>query len=604
MCGIVAQFTKDLQPPDKNRIRAMAGDIRHRGPDDEGFYFGEWFGLGFRRLSILDLSQAGHQPMFDEKRRYVIVYNGELYNCGQIRQDLIGRGYSFFSGSDTEVVLKAFMEWGTGCLTKFTGMFAFIIIDLVGEKVCVARDQLGIKPIYLYEDKKHILFASEIKCFRRFIDFELNRPALYEQFLYKYVGGRQTIFRDIYRLEPGTYMEFDRSGTIREKKYYDVTAGLLAPRRTAVDLEAVEAELKASIFAHTQSDVGYNIQLSGGVDSSYITAVLAGDYKQDLHTFSVAMNGYSKDESAQQNFVAGHFNTSHHSFHFDGKSLADIFPKATWQMDMPVSHTNCPFLMLLCGHSRDHSKVILTGEAADELFGGYARYNIPFPDSLAYSLQRRGVRPWMLPPVWKLKTLRSLLSRDIGTDEQADFPEDRIRQLFSGLDKRNYYRLQVTGKFGDLMGKIRAHDQTVYLSSLLERQDRMSMAMSVESRVPFCTPALFDLVNSFSPDDRAARTPKYILKKLSEKYFGRDFVYRKKIGFTLPVVLWLKDKKNLGRYLDLLTDDTFRQRGFYNADAVSRSVDDLLNNGNGSFKDLWSIIRFEIWHRVFIDKTL
>jgi len=602
MCGIVAQFTKNMDKPDKNRVRAMAEDINHRGPDDEGFYFGGWFGLGFKRLSIIDLSYAGHQPMIDEQKRYVIVYNGELYNFTQIREELINLGYAFFSHTDTEVVLKSFIEWGPKCLIRFIGMFAFIVVDLINENVFVARDQLGIKPVYFFEDKKNILFASEIKCFRHFIRFELNESALYEQFFYKYVSGKQTIFKNIYRLSPGSYIEFDNSGIISEKRYYEVTDSLRNPKKSVINTGELEYELKASILAHTQSDVGYNIQLSGGIDSSYITAVLAKDYRQDLHTFSVALNGYEKDESPYQNIVTELYNTHHHSFNLDGKSLANIFPMATWHMDMPIIHTNCPFLMLLCKHSKKHSKVILTGEGADELFGGYQRYNIPFSHKLAFRLKRLGIKQWMFPSLWKFRSLKYLLSKDIGLDEQADLSENKSWKLFSNLNKQYFYREQIHNKFSDLLRIIIAQDQTVYLTSLLERQDKMSMSMSVEARVPFCMYKLFDLVNSFNPRDKISPMPKYILKKLSEKYFDSGFIYRQKTGFALPIDQWLRDKNNLGRYLDLLTDSTFRQRGFYNAKVVSKTVDSFLKNKDSTFKDLWSIVRFEVWHRIFIDK--
>ncbi len=601
MCGIAAQFSKNRQKPDKSRIKSMADDINHRGPDDEGFYFGTWFGIGFKRLSIIDLSYAGHQPMFDEKMKTVIVYNGELYNFKEIRQELIGIGYSFSSNSDTEVVLKSFIEWGPKCLEKFVGMFAFIVVDLVNESVFVARDQLGIKPLYFFEDKDNILFASEIKCFRHFIKFELNESALYEQFFYKYVSGKQTIFKDIYRLSPGTYLVFDKNGLVSEKKYYDVTDSLANSKKNTINLQTVEDKLKTSIFAHTQSDVGYNIQLSGGIDSSYITAVLAKDYRQDLHTFSVVLKGYEKDESLFQKIVTGFYNTHHHSFNLDGKSLADIFPKATWHMDMPISHTNCPFLMLLCKHSKKHSKVILTGEGADELFGGYNRYNIHFSRKFAFRLKCLGFKQWMLPGLWKFRSLKNLLSEDLGLNEQADLSEESSGELFFNFDKQNIFRKQVVSKFPELICKIIAQDQTVYLASLLERQDKMSMGMSVEARVPFCVHTLFDHVNSFNPRDKVRPMPKVILKKLTEKYYDKEFIYRRKTGFGLPIDLWLRDKKNLGKYLDLLTDSTFRQRGFYNTKSVSKTVDSALKNKDSSFKDLWSIIRFEVWHRIFID---
>lgn len=603
MCGIVAEFSKKLQPPSKARIRAMAEDVKHRGPDDEGFYFENWFGLGFRRLSILDISLAGHQPMLDEQRNFVIVYNGELYNFKQIRQELTGKGYSFFSKSDTEVVLKSFIEWGPECLSRFVGMFAFIIINLNNNKVFAARDQLGIKPFYLYEDKDRILFASEIKCFRHYIKFELNESALHEQFFYRYVSGRQTIFKNIYRLSPGTYMEFDKSGIIAERRYYDVNAGLLNSSNSKIDLELVEKELNNSIYYHTQSDVGYNIQLSGGVDSSYITAALASDSSQKIHTFSVALKGYKEDESSYQDLVANQFNTIHHSFSFNGKDLADNLPRATWHMDFPLAGNSCPFIMLLCEYSGRHSKVILTGEGADELFAGYARYEIPFAHNFAVQLKRFGIRGFMLPSFWKFPSLKSLLSKDLGVTEQSILLKEKNTGLFGDLNKDIAFRKNISNKYSDLLRKIIAADQTSYLSFRLERQDKMTMASSVESRVPFCGYHLFDMINSINHKDKIKPVRKFVLKKISETYFDKEFVYRKKNGFNIPVGDWLRDTNNLGRYLDLLTDKTFKERGFYNTTAVSKAIDEHLKDEIEIDHSaiLMSIIKFEIWHRTFID---
>ena len=304
MCGIVAQFSKNCQPPNELRVTAMANDIEHRGPDDEGFHFSDWFGIGFKRLSILDLSYDAHQPMYDEKKDYVIVFNGEIYNFKSIRQELIKKGYSFFSKSDTEVVLKSYIEWGSECLSKFTGMFAFIIVDLNKDKVFVARDQLGIKPLYFYQDDRNIFFASEIKCFRNCTKLDINKDALYEQFYFRYVSGMRTIFKNIYRLEAGNFLEFDKRAMIKQKKYYDVIDSVTQPNKKNIDMDLVEQILGESIISHTSSDVGYNIQLSGGIDSSYLVANLSEEYKHKVNTYSAELTGYEYDEAIYQNYVS------------------------------------------------------------------------------------------------------------------------------------------------------------------------------------------------------------------------------------------------------------------------------------------------------------
>lgn len=600
MCGIVAQFNFDGAPPDVRKIKAMSHDIRHRGPDDDGIYMGEWFGLGHRRLSILDLGQGGHQPMLDEGGRFVIAYNGEIYNYRELREEL-KRKCSFQSLSDTEVVLKSWMVWGKDCLTRFVGMFAFIIVDLVGKKVFAARDQLGIKPLYFFETSKSIYFSSEIKSFRHVIRFEVNEDALFEQFMYRYVSGERTIFKHIRRLPPGSLMEFTRQGSPCITRYYDVCDGLKDGGRGDINYNEIEQRLFESIKIHTVSDVGYNIQLSGGIDSSYITAVLSRECDQALHTFSVELSGFEDDESAYQQVVTEKFGTHHHGFDIGAEEMTEHLPKATWYMDLPIVHTSCVFLMLLCDHSVKHSKVILTGEGADELFGGYGRYNIPRVNRWAFQLKRAGVRPGIFPKMWKFRGLRNFLSMDVGVDEQIFIPRESER-LYTSLSPDIVYRKGVSGGFSDLLKKIVASDQTSYLNSLFERQDKMSMAASVEARVPFCIPSLFDYVNRIDPWKKIRPVPKSILKKLSERYFDNKFIYRNKNGFLLPTDKWLKDKKLLGKYIDLLTDKTFNQRGYYNAGSVGKAVDQHLYGEKDRTKELMNLIKFEIWHRMFIDQ--
>jgi len=603
MCGIVAQIKKNSEAPDEGLIRAMAEDIHHRGPDDDGFYFGEWFGLGFKRLSILDLSQHGHQPMFDDEQRFLIVFNGELYNHKQLRDDLVARGYTFRSTSDTEVVLKSYVEWERECLQRFVGMFAFIIVDLTEDQIFVARDQLGIKPIYLYQDNDTILFASEIKCFRHHIRFAVNEEALYEQFVYNYVSGERTLFRDVHRLLPGSWMLIGRNGHVREGTYYSVTDSLVGSPHDPVELKRVERDLQEAIYAHTQSDVGYNVQFSGGLDSSYVTAVLSQEYGEDLHTYSISMRGSPGDESPYQEKISGLLGTTHHDFPFDGMAYADAFFRATWHMDIPIVHTGCVLLMLLCQEAQERSKVMITGEGADELFGGYHWYSISRARRLAFSLKRRGLRAPMVPGFGRLGTLKGLLSEDLGMDDVSCYKHSRPLGLFNLPGRDIEYRREVADSHDSLLKTIIAVDQTIHLGSVLERQDKMSMAASVESRVPFCVHHLFDLVNSFDPDLKIDPATKIILRRLSRRYFDREFKERRKQGILLPIGDWIRERKALGRFLDLLTDDTFRGRGYCDPTGVQRRIDGFLRGEQNGLDEslIWGLLRFEVWHRVFID---
>ena len=604
MCGIAAVLAfENNSLLNKYTLENMTKEISHRGPDDEGFYLNDWVGFGFKRLSILDISYDGHQPMIDVKKNYVIVFNGEIYNYKTLREELTNKNYKFKSNTDTEVLLNSYIEWGSSCLFKLEGMFAFIIYDKIKDEVMVARDHLGIKPLYYFTDNNNFFFGSEIKSFRNLIKFGLNEKQLFEQFVYSYVSGQNTIFKDIYRVKPGTYLKFNKKGLINEYKYYTVTDTLQDQSNTNFSLEELKNDINNSILKHTMSDVGYNVQLSGGIDSSYITAVLSKEYRQTLHTYSVKLENYERDESAYQKIVSEKFNTVHHSFSMRGKDLRENFRKGTWHYDIPIVNLSSIFLLLLCKHSSNNSKVILTGEGSDELFGGYSSFKTSklFKYKVFDLLQRHNKLIALIPEISNLKNIKDSLSYfSVGIDQSSYFPKDKIKLLFNGLNKNIEYRESVAKSSDLLVNKIFASFQTSYLNFLLERQDKMSMAMSVEARVPFSNHLLFDKINRISPNNKIKPVTKAILKKLSEQYYDKSFIYRKKNGFALPLEGWLRDEKELKPLLDLLTDKTFRERGFYNHKNINSLIDKHLNGVEDNSSFLMNIINFEMWHRIFI----
>lgn len=603
MCGFVCHLS--FSPKDQISVpllKAMANEIHHRGPDADGYFNNEWVGMGFKRLSIIDLSSNGHQPMKDVSGRFVIMMNGEIYNFKVLKHDLIQLGHPFKSDTDTEVVLNGYKEWGTNVFNKLQGMFSIVIYDETIDEVIIARDHLGIKPLYFYHNNDFIVLASEVKSLKHKIGFELNEKKLYEQFVYGGVAGENMIFKDIYKLLPGTFKKFNKDGLVSTTTYYNITDGIYTSGYKNISDEEVKFQLKKSILEHTVSDVGYNIQLSGGVDSSYITAVLSKDYNQKLHTFSVTLDGFEKDESEYQKVVAEKYNTIHHGYNFGAKELFDNYEKATWHHDLPMMHPTSVLLMLLCKESRNNSKVILTGEGADELFGGYSRYDIDKKYLLYHFLAKKPLAQKLMPKNQKFNRLRKYLnSHEFGIDEAVYFSIEKELKLFEGLKKDIDYRKDVISKYSNLIHKMMASDQTTYLNWLFERQDKMSMAASVESRVPFSNHRLFDLINSVNPKKKIKPYTKSILKRITEEYFEKPFIYRRKNGFILPFDTWLRDDKGLKSWFDLLLDSKFTNRGFYNTQEVTKMVDDHLYNGINNSKYLLNIINFEIWHRQFID---
>ncbi len=393
--------------------------------------------------------------------------------------------------------MAAYDRWGSACLDRFEGMFAFVLIDRERNAAIAARDQLGIKPLFLLRLPEGVVLASEIKPLLRLIVPGVRTDALYEQLTYRYVAGRRTIFEQIERLPAGHFLAFQADAPPRESQYHDVAASLTSTTPEDPNSNVTAQELAESIDRHTRSDVGYNLQLSGGLDSSYLVAHLA-QKNHRLRTYSVSLDN-SDSEKPYQDYVVDRFKTEHHDQQLDGRDFAAALDKATWHMDMPIIHGACVFLMLLCQHAKETSKVILTGEGADELFSGYSRYRFGLPVRLADRLQRTGFPPQLVPPVGKLKTMRRLLSVDllerVATVGPANNATDALLIDGGGLPLLEAMR----SRFPDLLRQLIAVDQTAYLQSLFERQDRMSMAASVESRVPYCTPRLFAMANRWRP---------------------------------------------------------------------------------------------------------
>ncbi len=596
MCGFVAIINSSDQSRSRDLIPKMNDLINHRGPDDEGYFFDDKIGLGFKRLSIHDLSKSGHQPMHSNDKKYTIVFNGEVYNFIELRENLVKKGYQFSSGTDTEVVLNCFIEYGQDCVLKFLGMFAFIIYEHETKKVFVARDHLGIKPLYYLNKDGEMFFASEIKAFSPIVNFSLNNDSLAEQMYFRYVSGINTPFKDIFKVPAGSFYYGHISEDIDFIKYYRIDDSLNGKCKL-LNHNEIKGKLSESINIHTRSDVGFNVQLSGGVDSSYITAILGKTEK--LSTYSIAFKNQKFDESDCQKWVADTYKTDHHEVQMGSEEFADELENATYHMDVPIVHLGCVFLKRLCRESRKSSKVILTGEGADELFAGYSRHNLSSKEKLAYSFKKYGTPSWMLPPIGPLNTLKSMVNTST-IFNQLNFSKSELDNIFIDLKMNFNEREKVVSRHKDPYNSILAHDQTAYLESLLDRQDKMSMGESVESRVPFCNPKLFDLVNPISFDEKVKNgVTKSILKKIGEQVLNDDILYKRKMGLTIPVDDWFRDGP-LNEMSSMLTDTTFKSRGFYNHKKISEIIDCHMSHKGNYGKYLAHLLMFEIWHRKFI----
>ncbi|WP_417835839.1 asparagine synthase (glutamine-hydrolyzing) [Thalassospira tepidiphila] len=606
MCGFVAEIRLDNTPVDRKTIEQQAELINHRGPDDKGIFIDDWCALVFRRLAIIDISPMGRQPMRSTCERYVMVFNGEIYNFETVRDELIDCGFTFRSSSDSEVFLNSFIHWGKHSFSKIRGMFSFVIVDLQLKNVYFGRDHIGIKPLYRLNTKNGIHLASEIKAYLPLEDLQLNEAVIEEQLSFGYVAGRNTLFSNVQRIEPGilyTYHANDKS--VSEFQFYDILNGLNSKSSVQSD-EAIRRLIDDSIREHTISDDGYNIQLSGGVDSSYITAMLSQDREEHQRCYSANFEG-PLSEKNWQNLVVEKYSAELHSFTWTGEDLSDFYVNACWHLDMPNVHLASPFLLELCKESAKTSKVILTGEGADELFAGYSRFKTGILSMVAHKLRRWHVSGKWLPNLPKIRALKLALDEDpVNTCQRVISKENVNNILARQKTSHNFeYRAKSSGNYKSLATSMIANHQKCYLQSLLERQDKVSMAASVEARVPFCTPQLFDAINPIpTPKKLHRRTPKAILKRIALRYFDSSFLNRKKSGFTIPIDEWLRDPDGMGRFIKNLQQPPFNKLDLFNHAFIEKMIQEHLNNTNNWHKELISLINFDIWYRLFISRCL
>ena len=604
MCGFVAHIAMNGPPIDSMQLEAMAEDLAHRGPDESSHFITSWAGLAFRRLAIQDLSERSSQPMISGDSRYALVFNGEIYNQTRLRDELTAHGITFRSSGDTEVLMEAYRVWGRDCLHRIEGMFAFVILDLEAKTAFAARDPLGIKPIYLARRPEGIFLASEIKAFRHVMPFLRNDETLYEQLAFRYVSGATTPFKGIERLLGGEWLMIKNHHSWQRHRYYQVSRTLKAPRQAWSESDIADA-LSKSFHTHTLSDVGYVVQLSGGIDSSYLACVLASDHAEHFRTFSASLPGSVFDEQPYQEQAAALCRSDHQSIIIDAEDFADHFERFTWHMDLPIIHMGCVVLMRICDHAQEYSKVIITGEGADECFGGYDWLRPHWKYDLAEILHDCGFPSVVLPRRGKLGVLRSMIQTAPWERGQGSISRMQMKMIAPGLTPSAPYRTEIAQQFRQLSQRRFALAQECYLPSVLERQDRASMAASVEARVPYCLPVLFARANAMpSACKITAHATKIALKKLAGRFFNTSFLDRRKNGLALPLADWLRQPRAMGRFLDLVTDKTFRERDFLNASMIEKMVTAHRLGEADHTRILTRLIAFEVWHRRFLDEPV
>jgi asparagine synthase (glutamine-hydrolysing) len=628
MCGIAGIIEREPgASPDRAAIDAMMAALAHRGPDGHGAYYDGPAGLGHRRLSIIDLD-TGSQPMANEDESIWIVFNGEIYNYLELRRELISR-HQFRTRSDTEVILHLYEEMGERCLERLNGMFAFALWDTRTRQLFAARDRMGIKPFYWHAGRDRISFASEPKALLAagLVEAQPDAKALEEYLTFQFCLGDRTLFRDIRRLEPGHYLTFrpSRGGDPAVVRYWDFNYKLDTHHTEEYYADELLALLEDSVRLHLRSDVPVGAHLSGGIDSSTVVSVAAQLYGGRLHTFTGAFaDGARFDETTYARVVAERSGCAHHEVWPTAEDFIDAVPWLTYMMDEPAAGPGVFPQYYVSKLASRHVKVVLGGQGGDEIFGGYARYLVAYLEQclkgVIYGQQDEGkyVVTWdsimpnlsllreyqaTLQNFWKeglfedqdrryfrlvsrLDDAEALISPDCWNAESHLRVFDLFRQIFHAGDTRSY------------LNRMTHFDLKTLLPALLHVEDRTSMSVSLESRVPLLDHRIADLVTRMPPTIRfKGGDTKRIFREAVRHLLPAEVFNRKdKMGFPVPLAEWSRGP--LRDFLaDVLLSSRARTRGVYRMTGVERLLDRERSYG----RQVWGLLSLELWFRAFID---
>jgi asparagine synthase (glutamine-hydrolysing) len=615
MCGIcgVNDFSGQFNI-NKEKLIAMRDTMVHRGPDECGIFQEHGVALGHRRLKVIDLV-TGQQPMCDSSERVWITYNGEVYNYQELRSGLKKKGFHFKTSSDTEVILNLYIDKGSDFVSSMNGMFAFAIWDSRIQKLILTRDRMGVKPLYYAICGQRVVFASEIKAILEY-DQDMARfdPAVLGEYLqFRFVSGSNTLFPDVKEVLPGQMIFFTRD-KIEKFFYWDIPMNPdNGNNGQTAWADEVEDLLADSIRLRLISDVPVGTFCSGGVDSSLITAMATKARAEPLDTFSVGFEEKEFDERYYARMVSQYVQSKHHEIVVSAAEYAQLLPKMIWHMDEPLNHANSLQIYLISKLAKSLVTVVLTGEGADELFAGYPRYNIVYMINMLRwfpaGLRRTAgtfLKKWKNHKAVKVA---SVIDQDIQNAILQNAAFIQRNEVLSILDK--HLSLTLEDRFDyisssdDLISRLLYYECKTYLEALLIRQDKMSMAASVESRVPFLDYRLVETAFKIPADYRFPfRNNKAVIKDIGLRHLPREVITRPKRGFGVPLSKWLRDDNSLGQYLDLITDSTCANRGLFKMQNIRKLVDKH-RDGTADHGDiLWELINFELWHRIFIDRKI
>ncbi len=629
MCGICGIIYKDpSRRVDPQLLRRMTDIITHRGPDDHGYYIHNNLGFGFRRLSIVDLA-LGHQPMANHDESMWIVFNGEIYNHAEVRPELEKLGFRYKTRSDTETIINAIDAWGPAGIHKLRGMFAFATHDQRSDKTLLVRDRLGVKPLYYIDTPDFFAFGSEIKTILQVpeVSREVNQHALLQILALKYTTDDTTMFEGIRKLEPGHYLEYHR-GTISIVRYWDCGHIQIDPSITESDAARRLGELMDhSINLRLMADVPLGMFLSGGIDSTIISERMSRMVERRIATFSVAFKEREANELSYARLAAQHVNADQHEVTMSTEDFFALWPRMIFHEDEPIAHPSSVALYKVSELASKHVKVVLTGEGSDELFGGYERYYQTLynlrAERMLSALLPRSLRNGLFRPLldalpykfpYRNKAVRTVLYLDsdletIFLDNYSTFSRSLLGELlrpdaWSGFGIRDvyagYFRHFQNSSGSSLLSRILYADIKTYLLELLMKQDQMSMAASIESRVPFLDHHLVEFAFSL-PDHLKIKgfNTKRILRLTFGDQIPREILHRPKAGFPVPIRRWFANEYHEVARRLLLGDDSFCA-AMFDRKTIARYLD-MHRDGKYNYADqIWTLLNIELWHAIFI----
>lgn len=609
MCGI-AGFMGQVE----NRadvIRNMTEVITHRGPDSDGFFTDDNISMGFRRLSIIDLG-AGHQPIYNEDKSLVLTFNGEIYNYKDLRKELIAKGHKFYTDTDSEVLVHGFEEWKEDMLPKLRGMFGFAIYNTKDNSLFIARDFFGIKPMHYTQIGNDFVYASEIKSILEYPKFEkkFNRKALDSYLSFQYAVPPETFFEGVYCLMPGHYLWY-KDGEVETTRYFEARFN---PNEGMTEEEAVdkiEKVFENSVNAHKIADVEVGCFLSSGVDSSYVSTYFA-----DQKTFTVGFDfGEKYNEISWAKNLSEKIGVEHHTHLISSEEFWDAVPTVQYHMDQPLADPSCIALYFVSRLASHYVKVVLSGEGADELFGGYTCYNDPRVFKIYQTIVPHCIRKAIraicrkLPDIkgrdYLIRACDKLEERYIGNAFMYDYKQKQellkdpsIATRPQDLTRKYYYRCR---KYDDVT-KMQYLDINMWMvGDILLKADRMSMANSLELRVPFLDKEVFKVASSLPTKLRCNKhNTKYAMRKAAVRHMPEATAEKEKLGFPVPTRVWLRDEKYYNVVKTKFKGKTAEK--FFNTDVLVSWLDSHFSGKEDNSRRVWTIYVFLVWYDIYFDE--